>query len=285
MGLSLGYYHLLTQLVFKHKLKGDILTLGEVDTFMTNKDLQNIYKKNGIQSISSEELNNKTIFYNLGFKKVTSLDFSSYEGSELVHDLNLPLTSNFTTKYDVILDHGTLEHVFDLKTALENVFKLLNVGGVVVHFSPTNNFVDHGFYQFSPTLFRDFYTSNNWLILECLVTKQLASHNTPLTIMNADERVLERLSYGGWGSHVVGTVFLAKKTKLSTGNLIPQQSFYKNLTWGTKTTSMPILEHGSLKNTILSITFVGTLARILHAKWKIAQRKKLVRSLKKVGVY
>ena len=62
---------------------------------------------------------------------------------------------------DLVTDFGTLEHVFDIKTALLNMNKMLRIDGVIVHTSPVN-FFGHGYVNFNPQYFTDFYTKNRY---------------------------------------------------------------------------------------------------------------------------
>src|SRR4051812_23647278 len=48
----------------------------------------------------------------LGAKKSVSMDVSDYEGAEIVHDLNLPVSKELHERFDLVIDGGTLEHVF-----------------------------------------------------------------------------------------------------------------------------------------------------------------------------
>jgi hypothetical protein len=87
-------------------------------------------------------------------EKVTSIDVSSYEGASLIHDMNTPIAP---ASYSMVLDFGTLEHVFNVPVAFDNVAKLAAQGGYILHMLPCNNFVGHGFYQFSPEFFFQIY--------------------------------------------------------------------------------------------------------------------------------
>ena len=89
----------------------------------------------------------------LGTVELDALDYSAYEGANLVHDLNQPLPPARHEQYDVAVDAGTLEHVFDLPAALRNTMLLPRVGGSLFLLPPANNLFGHGFYQFSPDLF------------------------------------------------------------------------------------------------------------------------------------
>lgn len=92
-----------------------------------------------------------------GSSAVDSFDNSSYEGANLIHDFNAPIPKEFHGQYDTILDAGSTEHIYDVKTALENFSKMLKPGGQVIHVVPANNQCGHGFYQFSPELFFSAY--------------------------------------------------------------------------------------------------------------------------------
>jgi hypothetical protein len=63
---------------------------------------------------------------------------------------------------DTVIDAGSLEHVFDVKTAIENYLRLARVGGAVVLLDmPAVNFCGHGFYQFSPEFFFEVFSARH----------------------------------------------------------------------------------------------------------------------------
>ena len=74
--------------------------------------------------------------------------------TKIILDLNQKVTDkNLYNKYDVILDIGNTEHIFDINTVLNNYNIMLKMKGYIIHMLPSNNYVDHGYYQFSPKLF------------------------------------------------------------------------------------------------------------------------------------
>lgn len=66
-------------------------------------------------------------------------------------DLGLPLPAQFRNRYMTIFNGGTLEHVFDLRQAMENIHDALRVGGVIIHTTPTTWF-NHGFVNHNPLM-------------------------------------------------------------------------------------------------------------------------------------
>ncbi len=89
----------------------------------------------------------------LGAGSVTSFDASSYEGASIVHDFNTPVPVGMKNRFSVVLDGGTLEHVFNFPTAIQNCMEMVRVGGHFLAIAPSNNYFGHGFYQFSPEVF------------------------------------------------------------------------------------------------------------------------------------
>jgi hypothetical protein len=100
-------------------------------------------------------------FRSLGAKDVHSFDASDYEGATHIHDLNQNIPEQFKQQYSVIVDGGSLEHVFNFPVAIKNCMEMVQVGGYYLGITPANNFMGHGFYQFSPELFYSVFTSEN----------------------------------------------------------------------------------------------------------------------------
>ena len=106
----------------------------------------------------------------LGATEVVSIDASSYEGASLIHDLNDPIPDSWKGRFSAVVDGGSLEHVFDFPRALRNAIELLAVGGHFLSIAPANNFMGHGFYQFSPELyFRVFVPANGFRLCVMLI--------------------------------------------------------------------------------------------------------------------
>ena len=93
------------------------------------------------------------------------MDISAYENADIIFDLNNSnLPNELKNRFDYILDGGTTEHVFDYAQALRNIVKMLKVGGKVFHYVPATGYINHGYYDISPSLFADFYQSNGFRV-------------------------------------------------------------------------------------------------------------------------
>jgi SAM-dependent methyltransferase len=93
--------------------------------------------------------------------EVESIDASPYEGATHLHDMNLPLPEQFRSRYDTVLEAGSLEHIFNFPTAIKNLMEAVKPGGSIFIQTPANNYFGHGFYQFSPELFYRVFNAEN----------------------------------------------------------------------------------------------------------------------------
>jgi hypothetical protein len=89
----------------------------------------------------------------LGASEVVSIDVSPYQKASLVHDMNQPIPDVLRDKFSIVLDGGSLEHVFNFPRAINSCMEMLQSDGRFIATTPANNFMGHGFYQFSPELF------------------------------------------------------------------------------------------------------------------------------------
>jgi hypothetical protein len=100
-------------------------------------------------------------FRHLGAKEVHSFDNSNYEQATHIHDMNQPIPDDLKERYSLVLDSGSLEHVFNFPTAIRNCMEMTKTGGYFIGITPANDFFGHGFYQFSPELFFTMFTEEN----------------------------------------------------------------------------------------------------------------------------
>lgn len=157
-----------------------VATLGYLDIVMTDEEL--------VQAIGSDRIGDlrertnadpirrahhatgiariptmDSFFAALGCE-VTAIDFAAHEGSEYVWNLSDPVPPELHERFDIVLDGGTCEHVFDVATALRNCARMTALHGCVVHANPLA-MGNHAFYGINPTLIHDFYAANAFRIL------------------------------------------------------------------------------------------------------------------------
>ena len=169
----------------------------------------------------------------LGFNSLLSIDFNDSEGSEIIQNLNVtPPAPEWRGVFDFLYTNGTLEHIFDMPNVLENCWHFLAVGGVIVHCATCNNQIEHGFYQFSPTFFFDYYAANQYKILDCFIVQFQLAKNGALQIetpqflkYNSFEQNID--FYGKMNDGLHDVLFIAQKTAETTPHVIPTQFYYR----------------------------------------------------------
>jgi SAM-dependent methyltransferase len=144
----------------------DVATIGRQGLHLTPQQLQ---KECADFDVSCDGKNNETFDYRyseslfslLGAQTTQSIDNSDYEKATIIHDMNNPLPAELKGKFSAVVDAGTLEHVFNYPVAVKNCMELLKNGGFFIQITPANNFMGHGFYQFSPELFFSVFAHEN----------------------------------------------------------------------------------------------------------------------------
>lgn len=126
----------------------------------------------------------------LGANEIISLDASDYENATHVHDMNLPIPDSLKAGYSVVIDGGSLEHVFNFPVAIKNCMEMVEVGGYYLGITPANNFMGHGFYQFSPELYYRVFSPPNGFIMESVIIFE--NESTAQWVKLSDPDVLGR---------------------------------------------------------------------------------------------
>ncbi len=99
-----------------------------------------------------------------GIKHIKSIDL--FDGrADLKYDMNFPIPAIEHENYNVLLDIGSLEHVFDTKQCLENCLRLVKVNGLYVLHAPVNGYFSHGLHVFNPEGLENSLLSNNYEVI------------------------------------------------------------------------------------------------------------------------
>jgi hypothetical protein len=165
MGLIYSHAALLAQARQNGVCFDTTLTLGRQSSYLKERHYSKLAKRCGCdinsRALSQQQYADEFFKSVLGAKKLSSLDYSDYEGCDIVHDMNQPVPAVWHEKYDVVIDGGFLEHVFHFPTAISNCMNMVKEGGSLFIFTTANNFLGHGFYQFSPELFFRIFDSKS----------------------------------------------------------------------------------------------------------------------------
>lgn len=222
MGLDrLGMYTV--QLLAQQEPLGKVLTLGRQTLHLDVNELVGV----GIASddpMLSDGYADALLTRHFGASEVDSVDVSGFEGASIVHDLNFALPEVMAAKYDLILDLGTLEHIFDIKTSFGNVARATKVGGRIAHVVPSNGCSGHGLYQFSPEFFYSYYDQTRGFEGTCVFVSSLNRPHYWYVIPKPQNG--DRVNLGSRGPLYV--VCMTKVAERFADNVI-QQSDYLHL--------------------------------------------------------
>ena len=176
MGLARAAVNLLLLEAARRPFEGSIVTLGRQHVYVTGDEVRTMARQHGVvlQPVLDELhrephlaaqgfLSDDCLLRMIGFGKIVRVDYSDYEAPDAILDLNAVETPEaLCGAFDLVLDSGTIEHVFDIAAALRHCCRMVRPGGRVVHLTPSSNCVEHGFHNVSPTLFADFYSASQF---------------------------------------------------------------------------------------------------------------------------
>jgi hypothetical protein len=157
--LALGYPDLVAT---QEEILGVFTSLPK-DALVVRPDSYEIAKRHGVEKSYRQIFDSDMILKALGLD-TDYIDIAPSRGIEIKVDLNEPLPESLISKYDFVIDTGTLEHCFNVGQAFKNVSQSVRINGVIIQASPLNRY-NHGFWNFCPTAYHDYYHDNGFQIL------------------------------------------------------------------------------------------------------------------------
>lgn len=217
---------------------GSLLQLGRQEIVLRLSDLRlladfvgfQLFEPSGCEILDlNEKITDDYFFKSIGFSDVLSVEYGVSESADYVLDLNNEVEEYLFNKFDLIYDGGTCEHIFNIPVCFSNICKMLKTGGRIIHEAGSSGTIDHGFYSMQPTLFYDFYITQNFLINSCKVV-----------VLNKDSRfnsLAEEINYVSgmfdydktWAlsnENIYNTFFVASKEEYFEKIKTPQQSIW-----------------------------------------------------------
>ena len=129
---------------------------------------------------ADEVVPNELIFQNI-FKENHVVDNYLHKSKRLratiKHDMNYPMDLKYHNSYDLVIDSGTSEHVFNYAQVLMNISQCAKVNGFVYHSVPANGWLEHGFTQVSAEMLISWYESNGFEVIEAFYSRQSPTIN------------------------------------------------------------------------------------------------------------
>ncbi len=135
---------------------------------LNQNKLLNVYQKKFLKNLLDKEIfTTKDYFTSIGFEDYKSIDINgAYESFQFDLNKNIYEAYNFDKKYDLVINNGTGEHVFNQYSLFLNFHNLTKVNGIMLNILPFIDWINHGFYNFNPIFFADLAASNNYKIIK-----------------------------------------------------------------------------------------------------------------------
>lgn len=205
-----------------------VLTLGRQDSALTDAWCAHLKATYGapVEGLGYDKHPHGDIFFErLGAERVESLDMSSYQHCSICRDLNEPPPDEKVDGYDLVYDGGTLEHVFHFPNAIANCMSLVKTGGHFMASLPANQWLGHGFYQFSPELFfRVFSPENGFEVVRIFLAENPEGWGRMYRVVDPMESGVRTLMHNRKPALVM--VWAKKIAEVKPFQKWPQQSDY-----------------------------------------------------------
>lgn len=169
----------------------------------------------------------------LGAIAPSSIDGASFEGATHIADMNDPMPDELANRFSTLIDGGALEHIFDVKQTFTNVGRMIKPGGHFLSISVANNFMGHGFYQFSPELFFRVFNEDNGFTIETMVLTE--TNDDGIWYDVADPAVVRRRVQLVNNSKTYLMMRARKVADVEMFCRTPQQSDYQHIAWERET--------------------------------------------------
>lgn len=161
------------------------------------------------------------LFYKvfLNYSGIKAIDFNGTPDATKL-DLNQPVALN--AQFDVLINAGTAEHVFNVFQFFKTAHDVTRPLGLMIHTMPFCGWLDHGFYSFNPTFYWDLALANQYTILILAYTEL-----TPpkVVYLNRRRQIVEMARGGALGKNAtLCAVF--RKAETESEFRVPLQGVY-----------------------------------------------------------
>jgi hypothetical protein len=152
---------------------------------------------------------------------VAAIDMDHTAKDALPHDLNERFRPASECRFDLAINHGTAEHIFNIANVFRIMHDATKVGGLMIHESPFTGWVDHGFYCLQPTLFWDVAHANSYKIV--LMACEHLSSKSYFLVRDRDE-LLEHKRLDRLADNLM--LFVAMRKAVDAPFKVPMQGVY-----------------------------------------------------------
>jgi hypothetical protein len=207
---------------------GDVSTAqlsDSIDSLVADEAVREQYHQSLVDILCSQADTHNwdlaKLFYKifLNYSKLTAIDFHG-TSEALKLDLNYPIALG--EQFDILVNGGTAEHVFNVFQFFKTSHEVVKPGGLMLHTMPFRGWLDHGFYSFNPTFYWDLAHANGYAMVMLAYTELFPAR---IIFVTQREQVVELARSGGLGSDAL-LFAVMKKAEAESGFEIPVQGYY-----------------------------------------------------------
>jgi len=162
MGVSFSFLKFFDIVYKQNAFNDSVIALGSLNINESDDSIREFASKN--QWWKQDDTNSIRSLFRDRYHILNYRDIDINGRADIWLDLNKPIDSSYRNSANVVLNGGTLEHVFDIAQSLKNIHGMLREGGTVIHLLPIS-WYNHGFYNFNPLLFKEISAANNYQLL------------------------------------------------------------------------------------------------------------------------
>lgn len=158
------------------------------EKYIAKIEIQNENQKNAINKVKTKKnILAEDIYIGLGYDNYSIIDINGAYNS-YKFDLNQDIGNiyKFKNQYDVVINNGTGEHVFNQFSLYKNIHNLTKKNGLMLNILPFLGWTNHGFYNYHPIFFADLAASNDYELVRMtfanrdggeIYLKNMSDHN------------------------------------------------------------------------------------------------------------
>ena len=192
-----------------------------------NVNLEIDRQTHGAHAAGQDFISDRTFFGLLGVKKVLAIDYTDYEGAEVILDLNKPVPDAYEGSMDFIVGGSVLDNIFDPATYIKNTSRLLRPGGRLFDQNILSQH-HHPYCLVTPAWVHDYFVVNRYASCMVYIGEYAASGFVHLYRLapSADDFMSD---FGPpRGGLPIGFVVIAEKGPQLTWQLVPIQDQYRS---------------------------------------------------------
>ncbi len=262
----------------RYGLSGRMLTIGVQDVMFTHESAEaffkevnyrftpiepreRTYRKSKAQTLYEGIFNVKNpmhmhdLFRMLNFSEAESLDAFDADNPTVLHDKNKTIPDRYKKRYDVVFDIGSMEHVFDIRSFVQNCVEMVKDDGTLIIYDALLGWHNECFYNFETPFFFDVFKANGFTDISVYLNYFPKYHDfgsgrtTWFRFEHGDSPQFRKKNYC---THIL---FIGKKTESPPEFVVPLQGYYteyyndwKAAQAGGKQDPAPELSHYMVEN-------------------------------------